>query len=336
MFSHYAGRLTRTSAYASIVRAIDTSDQGDTSGLRHAAPGARVSVAVTQDAAGSVEFQLGFDGLMVLTGAYNAAGVVLVDGAVAATYDMPLVGKAVPVGTLEVKVPVPAGRHTVSLVLPYAASVRLLGMTYPATAQVAAGPPPPTFRVVLLGDSRLNGSGAADITGTIAFELARRLNAEVINIAYGGRQLAAGDFAIAGKLAPDVAISLYDFNNFYRNGARLDEFGRYYRAGMQEFLEASARAGKPGARLLVVTSFASSSDADFLPAGPYARNVPSLEAFRSQERSEAASLASPRVTVVEGRSSGMPAATVAYAADGVHFNSAAQLLQAQTLAAAIR
>jgi len=190
--------------------------------------------------------------------------------------------------------------------------------------------------VVLLGDDRLNGAGAADITGTIAFQLAQRLNAEVINLANGGRQLAASDFVVAGQLAPDLAYSLYDYNNFYPNSETLQGFGSMYAAGLREFVAASTRAGKPQARLLVITSFASSSDADFAQPGPFARNIPSLEAFRRQERTEVAAFGNGRVKIIEGRGRGMPGAAEPDSPDGVHFSSAAQAAQAAILAAAAR
>lgn len=336
LFSHFAGELIRNPDSARIVRPIDTTDQGDTSGLKYAAPGARVSLTIVQKAPAPVSFNLFFDGFMTRADTYNGAGVVLVDGVVAARYDMPLRGSEIPTGEIAVSANVPAGRHVVSLVLPYAASVAITGVTVPAAASVTTGPPPPKRRVVLLGDSRLNGAGAADITGTIAFQLAQRLNAEVINLANGGRQLAASDFAMAGELAPDLAYSLYDYNNFYSNSETLQGFGAAYAAALREFVTASAGAGKPEARLLVITSFASSSDADFTPPGPFARNSPSLEAFRRQERTEVAALGNPRVRIVEGRGRSMPGAAAPDSLDGVHFSSAAQAEQAAVLAAAAR
>ena len=336
VFSHFAGELVRNAQSARIVRPIDTTDQGDSSGLKYAAPGARVSLTVLQEAAGPVSFDLAFDGLMSRVDMYNAAGVVLVDGAVAARYDMPIEGDEVPIGDLSASANVPAGRHTVSLVLPYGASVALTGVSVPGTARVTAGPRPPALRVVLIGDSRLNGAGASDITGTIAFQLAQTLDAEVINLANGGRQLAASDFAEAAKLAPDLAYSLFDFNNFYPGGESLDGFGLNYATGIREFLVGTERAGKPHARLFVVTSFASTSDADSETPGAYARNTPSLEAFRQRERREVAGVGSTRVAIVEGRGRGMPGASPPDSADGVHFSSSAQQLQASALAAAAR
>jgi hypothetical protein len=333
-FTDYAGSLTRTGSYARIVRPIDTTDQGDTSGLRYAAPGARIGFTSTSAAAGAIVFQLEFDGMMTRAGLYNAAGAVLVDGAVAATYDMPLSGETIPVGSLSVRVPVPAGRHVVSLVLPYAASVRLTGVLVPAGAGIAAGPPAPALRIVLIGDSRFNGPAATNVTGTIGFQLERRLHAEVINLANGGRQLAPGDFTIAGALHPDLVYSLYDFNDFYPNGASLSGFGGAYALAMRNFLAASAAAGKPHAQLRLVTSFASTSDADFSPPGRYAGNRPTLEQFREEERRQVAALHDGRVRIVEGRGPGMPPATAPSSADGVHYSAAAQAVQAALLAAA--
>jgi hypothetical protein len=333
-FTDYAGSLTRTSDYAKIVRPIDTTDQGDTSGLRYAAPGARISFTSSSTAAGAVVFQLEFDGMMTRAGLYNAAGAVLVDGAVAATYDKPLSGETIPVGSLSVQVPVPAGRHVVSLVLPYAASARLTGVLVPTGTRIAAGPPAPALRIVLIGDSRFNGPAAANVTGTIGFQLERRLHAEVINLANGGRQLAPGDFTVAGALHPDLVYSLYDFNDFYPNGASLSGFGGAYALAMRNFLAASAAAGKPHAQLRIVTSFASTSEADFSPPGRYAGNRPTLEQFREEERRQVAALHNGRVRIVEGRGPGMPPATAPSSADGIHYSAAAQAVQAAILAAA--
>jgi hypothetical protein len=199
----------------------------------------------------------------------------------------------------------------------------------PTGAQAAAPAAIVGRPIVTTGDSRLHGMGADDITQTIAFRIAQTTGQEVVNLANGGRRLEPRDLTIASALDPSVLLMLYDFNDFFPNDTTAQAFAAKYDQALANF-----RAGST-ARMIVVTSFASTSDADYAPPGAYAGNSPSLEAFRQVERARVAARNDPRIRIVEGRGPGMPTAGLANSADGVHYYGTAQAAQAAVLVSAL-
>lgn len=328
-WTDYGGTIDATAERARIIRPIDTIDQGDPAGAKWSAPGARAAVSLTLAQPGTVTFDLYFSGLSTRLDTYNAKGAILIDGAPSVPFDFPIVGGVIPTGPLSVSAPVPAGTHVAAVVLPIMASVELRAVRRPPGSLLNPAPSRLPFHIVLIGDSRFHGMGASSALETIAEEL-RSFGYDVAVLANGGRQLARVDFQKAAELAPDVTFALFDFNNFKNNGSNVAGFQALYQQGIADYL-----AGCSG-KLRVVTSFASTSDADWTGApGAFFGNSPTLEQHRAAERAAVAATGSARVKIVEGRGAGQPTAAAANAPDGIHFNSPAQAIQGQRLAAAI-
>lgn len=328
-WTDYGGVIDATAERARIIRPIDTIDQGDPAGAKWSAPGARAAVSLTLAQAGNVTFDLYFSGLHTRLDSYNAKGALLVDGARTVSFDFPLVGGVIPTGPMSVSTPVPAGTHTVATTFPMVASMEVRGIRRPFGSLLNPAPLRLPFRIVLIGDSRFHGMGANSALETIAEEL-RSLGYDVAVLANGGRQLARVDYQKAAELAPDVAFALFDFNNFKNNGVNLAGFQALYQQGIADYL-----AGCSG-KLRVVTSFASTSDADWTGTpGAFHGNNPTLEQYRAAERAAVAAIDSARVKIVEGRGAGQPTAAASNAPDGIHYNSPAQATQGQRLGTAI-
>lgn len=322
--SDYTGTLTRADQSLRITSPIDHE------GFQHSASGSRFRWRVVMPSAGLMEVCARYTGLVTRTETYLPTATIVINGIEYSRITQTKAAPATPhpVGDVSVFVPLAAGEHDVDFVLPICASMDLKFIRLPFSAILHAPSPRPSKRILCFGDSRVHGFNASLPTRPWPYRLGELLGAQSINIGRGGRQVTATDGTAAGAVGADAAIYLCDYNDFYRNGADLAVWGAAYRAVASNFRAASIAAGKPSARLYLLTSL----DApEALPGGTYASNNPTLEAFRARIRTEIAALADPYASVIEGLGAGMPTGLGSFA-DGVHPGTIAHDTIARVLA----
>ena len=279
-------------------------------GYETAAPGARVRVAT---ASRLVHFRLQYTDLVTRLDTYNGVGTVLVDGVVHATFDR----ARLPAGPLTVVVEFGSNSpRTVEILMPYCASVDLLGVdvlsAYPLTPVASR----PTTRYVAVGDSISHGFIASRGDLSWPQRLAAAKGWQQINMGYGGHQALPLVVQAAAQLSPSVGTYLIGYNNF-GNQIPLATFKANFKAAVQNW-----RAAAPAAKLYCITPLYSPNT-----------NTLTLEQYRQQIRDGLAELADPLSILVEG----LPLAPNDSAAfpDNVHPSDAASLMIATNLAAVV-
>lgn len=312
----FAGTVSRNSTRIRLTRTINDTTGGYTSNLRAAAPGARVRFNVTLASMGEVVIEVYYNGLIVLNSVYNDASSIYVDGEFFTQFFCPVPwagpGNNPPVSAATVSVVLPAGEHLIEVIFPYDAGMDFTGVDIPATASIGSPTARTTLRYAFGGDSRYQGFNATDVRYVWPFLICADDDAQMLNLAYGGRQVEASDGTVLGALGCDRTFYMADFNDFAPGGNSIPTFKATYKTLLTNFRAAAISAGRPDAELIVMTSYYS----DAFPL-----NSPTLAQFRQAERDAVSEVADPHVLQLEGTHAGMPDATSPYvtSGDGIHY-----------------
>ena len=279
----------------------------DGQGFENANPGARVRF-VTNAPALTVHLQ--YTNLVSRPDTYNGVGTVLVNGALATTFDR-VQGVAGPLS-----VPLTFGSiasRTVEVVMPYCASVDFLGVDLAAGSSISQAAARPTTRYVAIGDSITHGFNASAARLSWPFLLAQNKSWTLINTGYGSRQVNAADGTRVANLSPTVATYLIGYNNFAAQ-TPLATFRTEYEAFLTNF-----RAINTVARLYCITPTWT----------PNSFGALTIEQYRQQIRDAVAASANPMNVLVEGAS--LATNSVTHFPDNVHPNDAGSAAMAAAL-----
>jgi len=317
-FTDYAGTLTRSVASARIVRPIS-----DGRGFEYANPGARARISVTLASAGVVSPTIAYTGLITQNDTYADQGVILVNGAVVDTFNCPSPHDGIvhPTGTIAPEIPLTAGSHLVEVVYPYCASVDLLNFRIPVTATAAAPAARPGPLYTPSGDSITHGFYTDNSYNGWASMLGRLRSARTANIGYGSRVCTASDGTVAGATGCDFATYLIGFNDYYAQ-VPLATFKAAHQAYQTNFRAAAVAAGRPNAKLVVITPLFSTFSVGN-------SSIP-LSSYRQAIRDAVTAVGDANVQLVEGLAPGMPS-SAADLLDGIHPNNAGAVKVATVL-----
>ncbi|RWK66996.1 SGNH/GDSL hydrolase family protein [Mesorhizobium sp.] len=234
--SDYYGTRSLSAAEASLVRPIVSQNyQNTTPGwCRHFNTRAK-------------EFTLHFFNPGLSGASTNGVGAVHVDGVFYQSFTIgsPVAKTFVPITFTSV-----ADRH-IEIVMPYGMSTRFLGATIPAGATITAPATRLTLpRAAIIGDSRGHGFQASAARYHWLELLCRAKGWQHINLANGSRRLngSTTDGTVLGQANPDVAFSIYDYND------RTDQVPLLTHKNNYKALINNFRALKPTTKLYVITS----------------------------------------------------------------------------------
>ena len=250
----------------------------DGQGFEYASPGARVRL---NSNAASIRFHLQCTNLITRLDTYNANGIVLSNGVQVQTFTRAQ-GAA---GQIEVDVTFASTTaRLIELVMPYCASVDLLGVGLAQGATLTAPAARSATRYVAIGDSITHGFNASGVAQSWAYKLAVAKGWQLINHGYGGRQCDATDGTRLGNLTPTVATYLIGYNNFYPQ-LPLASFKTEFKAFINNF-----RAINATAKLHCITPTWT----------PNSFGALTIEMYRQQIRDGLTELANPLNVLIEG------------------------------------
>jgi lysophospholipase L1-like esterase len=280
--------------------------------LQNANPGARVRFR-TDASMITASFTTGTLGIT------QGAGVILVDGVRAGTFDAGVSGS-----TLEVDVPVAgSGYRDVELLMPYSQDVRFNGLLVDGEADFQSPTTRPPIRYVAYGDSITEGFWSSDSYASYPSVVGQRNAWEVVNMGFGWRGMkdsgAGGiDGSVVGSLGADVISVMMGYNDA---SARLSASS--YRQSMEAFV-AKVREVDGTVPIYLVSPLFTSN----------AANQPRLLEYRDQIMSLVSGSPDRNLHWIDGLALGIDATNVAaYMSDGIHPNDAGFSLVGANLAA---
>ena len=293
-----AGTWTRIATDASAKRPIS-----DGQGYEYASPGARLTFAVTADAASTITASLLYTGLITRPDTYNPVGTVFV-GDTARDFTCP-VGKAAstdphPVANLDLPIAIPKGTSIVSILFPIAASLNLTSIALPAGVTMNAAPVSsrPTAVIVGAGDSTTHGLGKTSIRTTWLYLLTKATGRQMASLGYGGRQAVASDGTAAGRAAAAFganAIITYSIGiNDCIGGVSLAAF----KASVAGFIT-NARAEAPLAKIVVISAFYCPA-IEAIDNARYPKQIAPASSYRTQSQQAASESTAGNVSFVDG------------------------------------
>jgi len=275
-------------------------------GLASCNPAARVRFSTNSMAIGIV---LRWTNLVTNPALFNSVGSILVDGVEVRTFSIS-VGSSVTV-TEYVSFAVAATRN-IEVILPYGASVDVLGVKLTSTATLSTASARSSTRLICMGDSITQSYYASAVSASWTFNLGKLKNWQVINHGYGGRQCIPSDGTALAGLSPSVATYMIGYNDF---GAQrsLVSFKADFLAFVNNF-----RSINTTAKLYCITPIYSTNT-----------NTITLESYRQQIRDVLTTLANPLNVLVEGLS--LMTNNANRLTDGIHPNDVGSLEIANSL-----
>lgn len=304
-YSDYA-TLSVTAARARFARPTDVFGNGD----ELANPAARVRIATSSR---FVRFRLQYTDLIDRASPYSGTGVVLVDGQRWRTFTRG-VDFAGPL-TVDLDLGVTRWRR-IELLMPYAASVDLLGVDIADTDRLDPVGARPPVRYVAVGDSITQGFFVSDSYANWVSQLAALKGWQAINIGYGGHMALPNDVLAAAALSPTVGTYLIGYNNFFAQ-TPLATFKSNFKTAVQFW-----RSTAPSAKLYCIT-----------PTWSPNTNTLTIEQYRQQIRDGLTELADPLSILVEGEA--LATNSTMFFPDSIHPNDAASLQIATALASVV-
>jgi hypothetical protein len=328
-YSDLAGTWTVNTARARPRRSII-----DGQGFDYATPSARASLSITATVPTAIVVNVAYTGLVIRGDTYNDIGAVIVGAGVSAEFICPNAhspGAAHPTGSKAVLVQVPAGTSTVAIVWPYCASLDLISIGLPAGVTANAAPARVAKKFVGFGDSRVHGFNATKTLQSWFPKVCDLKSAQALNMGCGGRQITPGDGTTAGAFGADAAVLVIGYNSFYPNGANITAVQANYLSYITNYRAAASAAGKATSKLIMVSDFWAEAD---IPAGPYAANSPTLQAFRNAMQAAVTAAADANCSFLSGNTGAMPTG-YGTTPDGVHFNDTGSSAAAAAIAAVL-
>lgn len=210
----FAGTVTQDASKIRLLRPI-----ADDNGYAHVAPGARIRLGVASPVRHAFILTMRFTSMVTRRDSYNPVGSIFVDGALSRDFTGPgswTINTPHPAGDVEIPLVVEAGVRTVEIVLPYLASVDLIGITRAAEASIIAPSARTTDRTVFVGDSIVQGFNAPMMRKHWTFLLCEAAGWQHINLGYGGRDLRAPDLGIAAAVGAARTITDYGINDGFQ------------------------------------------------------------------------------------------------------------------------
>lgn len=245
--------------------------------------------------------------------ACSSPGACRIDGVEAGDYTRP--GDAGGQIAVSLEAPGGSGDHEYEIFLPYADTVRFLGVEIDAGASLLPVVERTGPRYAPYGDSITQGFWASGPLRTYAHQVAETHGWRLLNMGFAGRWATAADGIEVARLRPDLASILIGVNDCL-GGVALED----YRANVAGII-ANIRASCPDIPIHAITPL----------------NVPGrwpgaerLEAYREQVRMIAATSGDVHLHVIEGPA--LIPSDGAYFSDGLHPNDAGFALMATNLA----
>lgn len=273
----------------------------DGQGFDTCSPAARARFSTN---ATEIVINLQYTNLVTRIDTYNGVGAILVDGAFYIAFNRAQ-GAAGPFsvginfGT--------AVNRLIEIVWPYCASVDLISIQRTAGSTLTSPSARPATIYVAAGDSITHGFVANEVYSEWAYLLAQSKGWRIINMGYGGRQVAPSDATVIGALGASVATYLIGYNNFAAQ-TPLATFKANYKIWISNF-----RVGSPSCKLYCMTPTYSPNSFGSL----------TLENYRQQIRDAVSEIGSALNIVVEGEA--LATNSSAYFPDNVHPNNAASV-----------
>jgi lysophospholipase L1-like esterase len=242
--------------------------------FRHVAPAARVRFSSN---ATTVELGLKYTGLSTRTNA-NSVTQVLVDGAAHSTFS----AESVP-GTKKVTLSFnEATTRLIELVWPYADAMDFLYLRTNAAATVSAPPSRPARKICTPGDSITHGLLLPSPAATWPFQLGALLNAQVVNMGYGGNPATANDVGLVLSDCTDVVYMIG------HNNAAIGQATATFQAIIAANLQAM-RLKAPAASIYAVSPL-------------YATTLGNLAGYRTAMQNAVTAVNDPKTHYVDGLS----------------------------------
>lgn len=316
-----AGTITRTSTELYITRPIDTAPEGDTSNYKRATPGVLYSMGAEAQGAGIVTINVEYTSEIARNDPYNPYAALYVDGAYYGEMTGPGGkvdgdGLPQPSGPISYSVVIAEGYHTVSMMCPAFAAIKLKSFTVGgnvAPAHPVARPEPCVF----LGDSLVHGASASRMWFHWTTRLSEINHWSQINLGNGGRRIVANDFTIAGSLGASRCVVLVGINNVL-GGDSPAAIKSAYKTSLLAYRAAATAAGRPTSRLYVLTLLYTENS--LIPGADLAAKLATVEAARQAIRDAVSEVADPYVFLREGAQGDMPQTLEYFAADKLHIN----------------
>lgn len=258
-------------------------------GYRWDSPGTRIRFRTD---ATSIQVLLYYNELHISTTARNSIGFYLVDGVGNAAWTFRTVATTTVRATEQVAVTITPGAagsfHDYEVILPYADSVDLQGVTVNATAQFATPTARPALRYLAYGDSVTQGFTATDAMKGYGFLVAQKNNWQAVNLGMAGRGSTASDGTVVAQQGANIISVLMGVND-WQGGTALET----YRSRMTAFFN-NLRTVQPYTPVYAITPLW--VDASWVPSAP----ITDLENYRQVLREVVAARNDPNLYLVEG------------------------------------
>ncbi len=191
-----------------------------------------------------------FNPIHISKSARNSKGIYLIDGKSSgdwtySTAEKKTVREAEKLD-LQIKVPGDGKEHSYEIIMPYADSVDICGITandgarFEKTTKAAK-------RLMMFGDSVTHGFTASSIDGTYAYRTARLKNMELLNMAIAGRSSNPQDATVLASLKCEILTVLIGVND-WQGGNPVDK----YKTNMKTFIQ-NYRKGAPDTPLYLIS-----------------------------------------------------------------------------------
>jgi len=178
-------------------------------------PGARLRFRTD---ARKITVHLFYNGRHVSKSARNPNGIYLVDGKHDSEWifstKVKTVVRAPENVDVKIRAPGDGANHDYDIIMPYADSVDMLGISVNKEAKFSEPAPRPDFICLIYGDSVSQGFTASGIGKTYAYRLGELRNWQIVNAATGGRASSAKDGMELAEIKCSMLLVLIGVNDW--------------------------------------------------------------------------------------------------------------------------